>query len=237
LVELEGRDGMRAVREVAREAAVELGCVLEVAREGCLGQLVVLSRRELGNGDRDVAGIVERNALSHDVSEERAAPGEPLAHVVDRVNDQADRRVARYLAGAILAVRPERLVGGESRAPDQHQQIEITHIPTDGIIHPVAARMTAEKDHALDIGRCAEEARDRAELLLLGYREMRNSLSDNTARLRLHRQRDWVQAAAARPTTTQHSSSVPSARARCARQSPDGIAGRRRILASPMMYV
>jgi hypothetical protein len=31
LMELEGRDGRRAVREVALEALVELGCVLEVA--------------------------------------------------------------------------------------------------------------------------------------------------------------------------------------------------------------
>ena len=38
LVELERRDGMAAVREVALEAAVELGCMLKVTREGYLGE-------------------------------------------------------------------------------------------------------------------------------------------------------------------------------------------------------
>jgi hypothetical protein len=37
--------------------------------------------------------------------------------------------------------------------------------------------------------------RDRAELPLLGYREMRDSLCENTARLRLHRQHVWAAAA------------------------------------------
>jgi hypothetical protein len=37
LVELERCDGERAVREVALEATVELGRMLEIALEGCLG--------------------------------------------------------------------------------------------------------------------------------------------------------------------------------------------------------
>jgi hypothetical protein len=139
LVELEGCDGERAVSEVALEAAVELGCMVEVALEGLSSKRVVHGRRELRDGDGDAARVVERHALSHDIAKERAALRELLAHVVDRVHDEADRRVTCHLAGILLTVCPERLVRSERRAPDQHQDVQVAYVAACAIVHPVAA--------------------------------------------------------------------------------------------------
>jgi hypothetical protein len=185
LVQLEGCDGMTAVREVARDAAVELGGMLEVVREGLLSERVVHGRRELGNSDGDAASIVERHALGHDIAEERAAPAELLAHVLDRVHDEADRRITSHVPGAILAVCPECLISGQRWNRDQHQDIQIAHIAADAILDPVAARMAAVQDHTLGIGHGADDADDRAELPLLGGWEMRDGPCHVAARGRL----------------------------------------------------
>ena len=71
LVELERRNGERAVREVAlKAAAVELGCVLEIVGDGLLDQRMMLGQREFGTVIATWPALCTKNSIvliSHEV--------------------------------------------------------------------------------------------------------------------------------------------------------------------------